>query len=160
MQISKNVVARIDYQLTDDDGNVLDTSEGRGPLTYLHGASNIIPGLEKELEGKADGDQLTVRVPAEEAYGPRHEGLVQQVPRSNFPPEPEPVPGMQFQGENEQGVVIMRVIAVEGDQVTMDANHPLAGMALNFAVTVVDTREATEEEVQHGHVHGPGGHEH
>lgn len=160
MQITKNVVAQIDYTLKNDEGQVLDTSEGRGPLSYLHGAGNIVPGLEKALEGKTVGDELSVRIECEEAYGPRHEELVQSVPRAQLPPEPVPEVGMQFQGENEQGMLIMTVVNVGEEEVTLDANHPLAGVTLNFAVEVVEVREPSEEELKHGHVHGPGGHEH
>lgn len=160
MQIAKNAVATIEYTLKNDEGEVLDTSEGRGPLAYVHGIGALVPGLEAELEGKGAGDELEVRVDPEGGYGPRHEAMVQSVPRAQLPPEPEPVVGMQFQAQTDQGPIVLTVISVEGDQITLDGNHPLAGVALNFAVKVVSVREASSEELEHGHVHGPGGQEH
>lgn len=155
MQIAKNAVVAIDYTLTDDNGQVLDTSQERGPLSYLHGAGNIIPGLEKALEGKAEGEKVNVTVPPEDGYGQRDESLVQAVPKKMFAETAEPEPGMQFQAMGPDGARILTVMKVEDDQVTVDANHPLAGQQLNFDVAVVDVREASEEEVEHGHVHDP-----
>lgn len=155
MQIAKNAVVAIDYTLTDDNGQVLDTSQERGPLSYLHGAGNIIPGLEKALEGKAEGEKVNVSVAPEEGYGQRDESLVQAVPKKMFAETAEPEPGMQFQAMGPDGARILTVMKVEGDQVTVDANHPLAGQQLNFDVAVVNVREASEEEVEHGHVHDP-----
>lgn len=155
MQIAKNAVVAIDYTLTDDNGQVLDTSQERGPLSYLHGAGNIIPGLEKALEGKAEGEKVNVTVPPEDGYGQRDESLVQAVPKKMFAETAEPEPGMQFQAMGPDGARILTVMKVEDDQVTVDANHPLAGQQLNFDVAVVDVREASEDEVEHGHVHDP-----
>ncbi|MEX1023943.1 MAG: peptidylprolyl isomerase [Planctomycetota bacterium] len=160
MQITKNAVASIEYTLKNDDGEVIDTSTGRAPLAYVHGKGSLVPGLESQLEGKAPGDKLEVRVAPEEGYGPRHEAMVQTVAREQLPPEPEPQTGMQFQAQTEQGPLVLTVVDVAEDKVTLDGNHPLAGMALNFEVNVVDVREATPEELEHGHVHGPGGHQH
>lgn len=156
MQIAKNAVVAIDYTLTDGDGQVLDTSQGRGPLAYLHGAGNIIPGLEKALEGKAEGEKVNVSVPPEEGYGARDESLIQAVPKKMFAETAEPEPGMQFQAQGPDGARVLTILKVEDDQVTVDANHPLAGQELNFDVAVVNVREASEEELEHGHVHAPG----
>lgn len=156
MQIAKNAVVAIDYTLTDGDGQVLDTSQGRGPLAYLHGAGNIIPGLEKALEGKAEGEKVNVSVPPEEGYGERDESLIQAVPKKMFAETAEPEPGMQFQAQGPDGARVLTILKVEDDQVTVDANHPLAGQELNFDVAVVNVREASEEELEHGHVHAPG----
>ena len=154
MQIAKDKVVAIDYTLKDDEGSVLDTSEGKQPLTYLHGASNIIPGLERALEGKSEGEAVSVRVEPGEAYGERRDELMQQVPRNMFQGVDELQVGMQFQASGQDGQeTVVTVAAIEGDQVTVDANHPMAGVALNFDVTVREIREATEEEVAHGHSH-------
>ena len=160
MQISPNMVVSIDYTLTDDQGTVIDTSEGRGPLPYLAGAGNIIPGLEKALEGKAVGDKLQVKISPEEGYGERHEQMVQEVPRSAFQGVDNIEVGMQFHADSDHGPLPVVVTAVSDETVTVDGNHPLAGENLNFDVTVVEIREASAEELEHGHVHGPGGHEH
>ena len=154
MQIAKDKVVAIDYTLKDDEGSVLDTSEGKQPLTYLHGANNIIPGLEQALEGKAEGEAVNVRVEPAEAYGERRDELMQAVPRDMFQGVEDLQVGMQFQasGQDGQGTVVT-VTAIEGDQVTVDANHPMAGVALNFDVTVREVREASAEEVEHGHAH-------
>lgn len=155
MQVAKDKVVSIDYTLTDDEGSVLDSSNGRAPLAYLHGAGNIIPGLEKALEGKQAGEQLNVRVPAVEAYGERDEGLAQEVPLEMFQGVDRIEPGMRFQAQTSAGMQVVTVSKVDGDSVTVDGNHPLAGKPLNFAVNVVEVRDATPEELAHGHVHGP-----
>ncbi len=159
MQIAQQKVVTIDYTLTDDQGAVIDQSEG-GQFTYLHGASNIIPGLEKALEGKSAGDAVQVKVSPDEGYGERNDALTQQVPKAMFG-DHEPEAGQQFHAQTPQGqTMVVTVTGVEGDDVTIDGNHPLAGVNLNFDVKVIDVREATEEELSHGHVHGPDGHEH
>jgi FKBP-type peptidyl-prolyl cis-trans isomerase SlyD len=160
MQIAKNTVATIDYTLTDPKGQVIDSSKGREPLAYLHGASNIIPGLESALEGKSAGETVNVTVPANQGYGQRDPNLVQPVPRANFQSAGEIKPGMQFQAQTPEGARIVTVVNVDDQNVTVDANHPLAGMDLKFDVTVVGVREASAEEISHGHVHGAGGHHH
>jgi len=157
MQIGKNAVVAIDYTLKDGEGEVIDTSEGRSPLAYLHGAGNIVPGLEKALEGKGEGENVQVTVPPEEGYGQRDESLIQAVPKKLFAETAEPEPGMQFQAQGPQGAQVLTVMKVEGDQVTVDANHPMAGRELNFDVSVVNVREATDEEKEHGHPHAEGG---
>ena len=160
--IQEGKVAAIWYTLTDDDGNTLDSNrKGGTPLPFLVGSGNIIPGLEKALVGKEAGDKLEVKVTPEEGYGERHEGLIQQVPSSAFEGAGgELQPGMQFQAQTEAGPRIFTITAVEGEEVTVDGNHPLAGETLNFDVEVTEVREATDEEKEHGHVHGPEGHEH
>jgi FKBP-type peptidyl-prolyl cis-trans isomerase SlyD len=160
MQISANKVVAIDYTLTDDQGAVIDSSEGRGPLAYLQGHGNIIPGLENALEGKSAGDALKVTVAAADGYGERDDSLTQAVPRNMFENADDIQVGMQFQTSSEQGMHIVTVTAIDPENVTVDANHPLAGQNLTFDVTIVEVRDASEEELAHGHVHGPDGHEH
>jgi FKBP-type peptidyl-prolyl cis-trans isomerase SlyD len=156
--IEARKVVSIEYVLTDDAGKVLDSSRGREPLSYLHGAGNIVPGLEKALEGKAEGETIEVSVPPEEGYGMRDERLIQNVAIRKLPDKKAEV-GMQMRAQTEHGVRVLTVTAVRGDA-TVDANHPLAGQTLHFKVTVKATREPTEEELAHGHVHGPHGHDH
>ena len=160
MNISNNCVASFHYTLTDSTGKVLDSSEGQEPLSYLHGAGNIIPGLEKALVGKSVGDKLNVSVAAAEAYGERDDAMVQQLDSSMFSGIDQIEVGMEFHAETEHGLQVVTVTGVEGDQVTIDGNHPLAGVDLNFDVEVTDVREATEDEIAHGHAHGAGGHHH
>ncbi|MGJ7457246.1 FKBP-type peptidyl-prolyl cis-trans isomerase [Halomonas sp. MA07-2] len=160
MQIAQNSVVAFHYTLTNDAGEVLDSSEGREPLTYLHGAGNIIPGLEKELEGRQAGDSLSAVVAPGEGYGEKQEQLVQEVPRDAFQGVEGIEPGMQFQAQTQGGPLMVTVTKIEGDTVTVDGNHPLAGQTLNFAVEIASVREASDEEVEHGHVHGEGGHQH
>lgn len=160
MQIAKNKVVSIDYTLTDPAGKVIDSSTGRGPMAYIHGTGAMIPGLEAELDGKAAGDDLKVTLAPEVGYGQRNPGLIQKVPRSNFPQKTIQV-GQQFRAQGPDGQTrLLTVTGFAGDDVTMDGNHPLAGVTLSFDVKVVEVRDATEEEVSHGHVHGPGGHHH
>ncbi len=160
MEAANQRVVYIHYTLTNDGGEVLDSSRGGEPLAFLYGAGNIIPGLEKALGGKTAGEQLQVRVEAGEAYGERDERMVQEVPRSAFQGVDQIEPGMAFNAQSNQGPVRVVVTAVSEATVTVDGNHPLAGQALNFDVEVTEVRAATEEEMTHGHVHGPGGHQH
>lgn len=160
MQIANDVVVSIEYTLTDDQGTVIDSSVGGEPLTYLHGAGNIIPGLEGALEGKKVGDSFKVSVPPAEGYGEKDEGLLQVVPRGMFQGVDQVEVGMQFHAQTDHGMQVITVAGVEGDNVTVDGNHPLAGQNLNFDVKVVDVRVASSEELEHGHVHGAGGHHH
>jgi FKBP-type peptidyl-prolyl cis-trans isomerase SlyD len=161
MQIEKDKVVSMDYTLTGPAGNVIDSSQGGQPLVYMQGAGNIIPGLERELEGKSAGDQIKVTIPADQAYGERDDRMVQAVPREMFKGVQEIRAGMQFQAQTPDGQArLVTVTKVEPSQVTVDAIHPLAGMPLTFDVTVVDVRDATAEEKQHGHAHGPGGQHH
>lgn len=152
--IGDNLVVSMHYTLTNNDGEVLDSSEGAQPLVYLHGAGNIIPGLERELTGKVAGDSLDVKVAPADGYGEVVPELMQVVPRSAFQGVDEVEVGMAFTASGEGGQTQRIVVAaVEGDNVTVDANHPLAGVELNFAVEIVDVRDATEEELAHGHAH-------
>lgn len=162
MQITKDKAVSLDYVLTDDQGQIIDRSDESNLFAYLHGAGNIIPGLEKALEGRSSGDNLQVTVPPAEAYGERDDSLQHTLDRSQFQGVDELQPGMQFHAGNPDGtgMHVVTVTAVEGDQVTIDANHPLAGITLNFDVTVREVRDATAEELEHGHIHGPGGHQH
>ncbi len=156
MQITKHSVASIHYTLTDNQGNVLDSSDGREPLTYIHGMGNLIPGMEEGLEGKTPGNKFNLKVSPEKGYGVKNDQMIQQVPRSAFGDQKIEV-GMQFQ-TNQGNVVTVTKVGLEN--ITVDGNHPLAGVELNFAVEVMEVRNATSEEVAHGHVHGPGGHHH
>lgn len=159
--IKQNSVVTMDYLLKDAQGETLDSSEGQEPLTYLHGAGNIIVGLEEQLLGKAVGDKVTAVVSAEKGYGQPVDALVQTVPKEAFGAEVDKVSvGMRFQAETEQGPVPVVVTAMDDTTVTVDGNHPLAGKELHFDVTIAEVRDASAEEIEHGHVHGPGGHEH
>ena len=159
MQIGKNKVVSIHYTLRDNDGNIIDSSDGGSPLTYIQGIGNLIPGMEDGLEGKVKGDKLDIKVEPEKGYGVRNDELIQKVPRDSFGGE-EVKAGMQFQAQTGHGNQVVTVTEIGLDSVTIDGNHPLAGIELNFAVEVMDIREATKEELEHGHVHGPGGHHH
>ena len=156
MDIKKDKVVTIDYSLRDAAGKLLDSSDGSEPLIYLHGNDNIIPGLEKHLEGKSAGDSVSCVVPAVDAYGERDETLVFKVGKKDFGDNVEVSPGMQFEAHGEDGAQIVTVVSVNGDEVTIDANHPLAGETLHFDVKVLNVREPTEEELKHGHVHAEG----
>jgi FKBP-type peptidyl-prolyl cis-trans isomerase SlyD len=160
MQVAQNVVVSIHYTLTDDAGKTIDSSAGGDPLAYLHGNGNLIPGLEKALEGKQAGDKVTVKIPPAEGYGEHEAGLVQQIPRRVLKGINDVYVGMQLQAQSEHGVRTVTVTHVAGDMVTIDGNHPLAGQNLNFDVEITEVRAATDEELAHGHVHGPGGHDH
>jgi FKBP-type peptidyl-prolyl cis-trans isomerase SlyD len=159
--IAAGKVVSIHYTLKDDDGDVIDSSSGGNPLDYLHGSSNIVPGLEQALAGKGIGEKLTVAVAPGEGYGDRDERGVQVVPRDAFPAEMDIEEGMQLAVESPQGEEVpIWITAIEGDQITVDMNHPLAGVTLHFSVEIVGIRDASAEEVEHGHPHGPGGHHH
>lgn len=158
--ISTHKVVTINYTLRNDAGEVLDSSEDAGPMAYLHGFGNIVPGLEKQLEGKAAGDKLVAVVPPEEGYGDKSETGPQAIPLGAF--EGVDVhPGMTLVVEDDEGEQMpLRVVSVEGDKVIVDLDHPLAGETLHFTVEVVAVRDATEEELEHGHVHDGDGHHH
>ncbi|MDA7947389.1 MAG: peptidylprolyl isomerase [Hyphomicrobiaceae bacterium] len=154
MDIGDKCVVSFHYTLTNADGEKLDSSDGRDPLKYLHGASNIVPGLEKALEGKSAGDNLKVTVEPGDAYGDVNPELVHKVPRTAFESTQEIKPGMQFQAQGPDGEAhLITVKDVDGEEVTVDANHPLAGQTLHFDVEVKDVREATKEELENGHAH-------
>ena len=159
MQIAANTVVSIDYTLTNDVGEVLDSSKGAEPLAYIHGTGQIIPGLENALVGKQQGDAFKVRIEAPDAYGDRDESRVITANRAQFGGE-EPEVGLQVQAEGPGGSQVLRIVSVEGDVVTLDGNHPLAGLPLTFDVTVVGVRAATKQELKHGHAHGSHGHDH
>lgn len=158
MQIASGHVAHFHYTLKNPQGETIDSSIGREPMAYLHGAHNIVPGLEAELEGKTTGDKVSVVVPPETGYGEKHDGLVQQVPRTAFGDQPVE-PGMRFNAETDQGPRMVVIAAVDDETVTVDGNHPLAGETLHFDVEITDVRVATEQEIAHGHTHD-GGHDH
>jgi FKBP-type peptidyl-prolyl cis-trans isomerase SlyD len=160
MNIKNDQVVMIDYTVTGKDGKVIDTSKGRGPLSYLHGKKNIVPGLEKAIAGKKTGDEFQVTVTPAEGYGERNENMISVVPVADLAEIPDLEIGMQLQAQTPQGMHILTVKAIENGEVTLDGNHPLAGETLNFSVKIVGVRDATKEELQHGHVHGPGGHQH
>ncbi len=157
--IANNHVVSFHYTLTNAEGETLDKSQGE-PLAYLQGAGNIIPGLEKALEGKAVGDKFTVTIPAAEGYGEYNPDLVQEVPAQMFQGVENIEAGMQFQAQTDDGVQIVTVKAIEGENIIVDANFPLAGQDLTFEVEIVEVRDASAEEIEHGHVHGAGGHHH
>ncbi len=160
MTIQQDSVVTLHYTLKDDAGQVIDSSAGGEPLSYLHGHGNLVPGLERELTGKTAGEKLNVSVSPAEGYGDRDERLVQKVPRRALKGVRELRVGMRLSAETEQGPIAVRVTHIAGDMVTVDGNHPLAGQKLNFEVEITGVRTATSEELSHGHVHGPGGHHH
>lgn len=159
MQIARERAVTIEYTLKEGggDGTVLDTSVGRPPLTYLHGVGALVPGLEKALEGKAEGDAIEVTLTPDEGYGNRDERQIRNLPVRKLR-DPDAVAGQRVPAEIDGRPRLVLITAVRGDYVTVDANHPLAGKTLHFEVKVVGVREATAEELAHGHVHGPGGH--
>jgi FKBP-type peptidyl-prolyl cis-trans isomerase SlyD len=148
MQATAETVVSVDYTVSDDQGEILQSSKGSEPLTYVHGAGQIIPGLERALEGKSPGDSIEVTIPPEEAYGDRDPALVQSVPREQFPEGVLPQVGQQFQVQFPTGPRLVTVANVDDGTVQLDANHPLAGCVLNFDCTVKEVREATAEEKQ------------
>lgn len=157
MKIAKDAVVTMHYELTDPDGQVLDSSRGREPLIYLHGHGNLIPGLESRLEGWTAPHTEAVKVPASEGYGEHDPDKTIPAQRSQFPAEADLAPGVQFQANGPQGPMVVRIAEVDGDHITLDANHPLAGVDLKFAIELVGVRAATDDEISHGHVHPDGG---
>lgn len=159
--IADATVVEIDYTLHTDAGEILDQSGPGEPLSYLHGAQNIVPGLESALAGRVVGDELHVRVAPGEAYGERIEDGTRRIPRTAFPPRMNLVPQAQLVLADESGERFpVWITEVGPDVVVVDLNHPLAGTHLNFQVKVVSVRSASDEELAHGHPHGPGGHHH
>jgi FKBP-type peptidyl-prolyl cis-trans isomerase SlyD len=150
MEIAANRVATFHYTLTDDDGQVIDSSPQDRPLSYLHGAGNIVPGLEQALEGRSAGDSFKVDVSPEQGYGQRNDALIQQVPREAFQGVDKVEPGMQFRAQTEGGPMLVTVVEVGEAQVKIDGNHPLAGRDLHFAIEVAEVREASDQEKQLG----------
>jgi len=155
MKITENSVVSILYTLSNDAGTILDQSTEDNPLIYLHGQGNIVIGLENALTGKAIGDALDVTVTPDEGYGNREDYMLETVNRSMFEGLDEISIGKQFHAEGNTGPVVVTVTKIEGDEITIDGNHPLAGENLNFAIEVLAIREATEDELTHGHIHGP-----
>lgn len=154
-------VVFIHFTLTNAEGDVIDSSDGNEPLIYLHGADNIVPGLEAELAGKKVGDKVKAVIPPEEGYGMREPGASQQVPRDEFPPDMEIEVGMPFHAETGDGhMLTVWVTNITPEFVELDMNHPLAGETLHFDVEIVRIREATAGEMEHGHPHGDDGHAH
>lgn len=160
MQIAERTIASFHYTLTNRQGEVIDSSRGREPLPYLHGVGQIVPGLESAMVGHVAGDKFQVVVPPLEGYGESNPDMLQTVPRAAFPQDADIASGMQFEAQGPMGPISVVVKSVDDETVTIDANHPLAGMLLHFDIEVVEVREASVEEVLHGHVHGAGGHHH
>ncbi|HUX51849.1 MAG TPA: peptidylprolyl isomerase [Spirochaetia bacterium] len=160
MKIEDKTVVTIDYTLTDDGGEVIDTSEGEEPLSYLHGAGNIVVGLERALEGKTSGDHLKVDVLPEDGYGAHDDELVFQIPKDRLPQDEPLEAGMQFHAETPDGNRVLTLTGISDSEATLDGNHPLAGQTLHFEVHVRDVRKATAEELSHGHTHDGGDHHH
>jgi len=155
MQVTDNTAVSFHYTLTNNGGEQLDSSIGGEPLLYLHGAGNIIPGLEAALTGKRVGDKLSVTIPPEQAYGVLDENMTQLVSKKMFEGMDIEI-GMQFHADVSYGSGVITITEINGDDVTIDGNHPLAGETLHFDVEVVDVREATADELAHGHIHGAG----
>jgi len=161
MEITKNKVVTLKYTLTDSEGVVIDKTGDDDVFAFIFGVGGIIPGLEAALEGKKADDAVTVEIQPEEGYGHRSEELVAEVPVDNFDGAGDIAEGMQFQTSGEDGAPrVVTVVKIEDGMVSVDGNHPLAGIVLNFDVNITDVRDATEEELEHGHVHGEGGHQH
>ena len=160
--VAEGHIVTIHYTLKDEGGEVIDSSVGEDPMAYLHGAQNVVPGLEHGLVGAKVGDTLQLVVSPEDGYGPRDaEAPPQAIPRSEFPPDETIEPGMMFQAQDAEGHIIpLWVIDLDDENIVIDTHHPLAGVTLHFDVEILDVREATQEEQQHGHPHGPGGHVH
>ncbi|CAG0909413.1 unnamed protein product [Cyprideis torosa] len=155
MKVSKGKAVFVDYVLS-EGGDVIESTQGHEPFNYLHGLNSIVPGLEKALEGKAAGDSFSVTIAPEDGYGERLDEMTQEVSKSMFG-DHEVTLGQQFQAQTNQGMQVVTVVAVDGDQVTIDGNHPMAGKTLTFELTVKEVRDATEAELEHGHIHGEGG---
>jgi FKBP-type peptidyl-prolyl cis-trans isomerase SlyD len=159
MKIEKDRVVRFHYTVAEQGQESIESSQGREPLAILYGHGNIIPGLEKAMEGREAGDSFSVDVPAAEAYGEKREGLTQRVPKKHFG-EQRLMPGMQVVLNTNFGPRAVTIEKVGMSVVDVDLNHPMAGKDLHFDVEIVDVREASAEELEHGHVHGDGGHHH
>ena len=158
MQVADNTAVSIHYTLTNDEGEVLDSSIGDEALVFLQGSGNIISGLEKAMVGKVAGDKFNVRIAAEEAYGELMDDMIQVISRDMFEGVDDIEVGMQFHADVSFGTGVVTVVSIDDENVTIDGNHPLAGVALTFDVEVIDVRAATEEEATHGHIHGAGCH--
>ncbi len=160
MQITKNKVATFHYSLKNSAGELLDSSEGQDPLISLQGVGQIVPGLEEALEGRKEGDKFSVSLSPEKGYGIRDEALVQKMPKKDLGSIKDLEIGMQLQSRGPKGMVVYNVAEIQDKEVVLDGNHPLAGEILNFDIEVIGVRDASEEELSHGHSHGPDGHHH
>ena len=160
MKIQRGRVVTMHYTLRDEDGVTLESSRGREPLTFLQGSGQIIPGLERVLDGNGPGHATTVTVAPSDAYGERDPGAVIRAERASFPKDMEIAPGEEVQTETPDGPLTFLIVSIDGDEVVLDANHPMAGKTLTFDLEVVQVREASAKEISHGHAHGPGGHGH
>jgi len=160
MTIDSGSVVLFDYTLTDDEKDIIDSSKEGGPLAYLHGEGQIVKGLEKAMTGKKAGDTFSVTVTPEEGYGLPDPEKIAVVTADQIEGGEDLEEGMQLEASNEEGEQIVVVSKIEGNKVTLDGNHPLAGITLHFDITIREVRSATAEEIAHGHVHGPGGHHH
>lgn len=159
MSLTKNQVASVAYTLKNGEGQIIDQAEKDSPMTFIHGTGRMIPGFETALEGKNIGDSFAIVIDPADAYGERDDSLTQDVDRAMFEgvPDEQLITGAQFQAETNEGIEVITIAEVDGDMVKIDANHPLAGMTLNFDVELLDVRDATKEELEHGHVHAEGG---
>lgn len=161
MTVARNRVVSIEYTLTGEDGSVLDTSRGDEPISYVHGSGTLVEALEEIMEGKGPSDTIKLTLPPEKAYGVRDDSIIFTLPRAQFGPGDEPEIGMQIMLQGDGDGRMVTVVAKDENEVTVDGNHPLAGLTLTFDVEIVDVREATAEEIEHGHVHdGHAEHEH
>lgn len=160
VRIAPENVVSIHFTLKNDEGTTLESSKGGQPLAYIQGVGQMIPSLESALEGKQKGDKIKVSLAPEQAYGERNEEIVQVVPRAEFAAIEDLEVGTEIEADGGAGPVVFTVTEIRDDEVVIDGNHPFAGMTLHFDVEVMDVREATDEELDHGHVHGPGGHHH
>ncbi len=160
MTVTRDSIVTIHYTLRDDAGTIIDSSTSGEPLAYLHGHGNLVPGLERELAGKNAGDKLSVQLAAADGYGEYDKQLVQRVPLRSLRGISDLKVGMRLQAQTQQGPRAVMVTHIAGDMVTLDGNHPLAGKNLSFEIEIAAVRAATQEELSHGHVHGPGGHHH
>lgn len=159
MKAAHGRVVTLHYTLTDDSGEILDSSHGGEPLSYLHGHGNIVPGLEKAIEGVAAGHKAKVCVPPDEGYGEKNPEAIFEAPREHFPPDMELTVGERVSADGPEGPISFMIVSVSEKAAVLDANHPLAGQTLHFDVEIVRVREATKEEIEHGHTH-EGGHHH
>lgn len=157
MQIENEKVALFHFELKNEKGETIDSSEGQAPLGYIHGQNNLMPGLEKAMAGHKKGDKFNVNLDPEDAFGPRQEDLIKEVPLNEFENPQELKPGTNLQVHSPQGEQIVTVVEVLADSVRVDFNHPFAGQSLRFDIEVVEVRDATPDELSHGHLHGEGG---
>ena len=157
MVITKDKFAAFHYTLKDSDGVQLDSSIGLEPLGYIHGRGYLIPGLEAQLEGKSKGEKFSCTIEPKYAYGERDERLVALVSRDKFETDAQIETGMQFQVNTPAGPTIVTVVKVDGDMITIDGNHEMAGKTLSFDIDIVEVRDATEEELKQLEMRGCGG---